>query len=325
MNIAITGATGFVGSHLAEHFVNQGHTVTCLVRKTSNLQWLEKLNISKIIGDITSPETLQKFIDGQDIIVHSAGLTKARNENEYLKANAKSTENLLRIIETKNQFIKRFILISSQAAVGPSQNKEYLIENAELKPITAYGRSKARAEKIALEFAQKLPITIIRPPAVYGPRDVDIFTYFKFIKKGFKPIIGYENTVSLVYIKNLVHGVELAMNQSAAIGQTFNITDDGIFTWGELANMIAFSLQKKPIKIKVPGWLVVLFATFTTIYSNIFKKAVLLNRDKILEMKQPCWLISNKKAKNEINYNPKYKTEDAIAETAQWYETNNWL
>jgi nucleoside-diphosphate-sugar epimerase len=325
MNIAITGATGFVGSHLAEYFVNQGHAVTCLVRKTSKLNYLEKLDVSKIVGDMTFPETLSTFIKNQDIIIHSAGLTKARNENEYVEANAKSTENLLKTLKTYHQSIKRFILISSQAAVGPSQNREQLNETATLNPITAYGRSKAKAEKIALEFAQKLPITIIRPPAVYGPRDVDIFTYFKLIKKGMKPIIGYENTVSMVYVKNLVYSIGLAMNQSAAVGQTYNITDDGMYTWGELADMIAYALNKNPIKIKIPSWTVVLIASFNAIYSTIFKKAVLLNRDKLLEMKQPYWLISNEKAKNEINYNPKYSTKDAIKETALWYEENSWL
>lgn len=325
MKIAITGAGGFVGSHLAQQLINSGHKVSCLVRQTSNLKWLERLEYKKIFGNITQKETLSDFVTDQDVIIHSAGLTKARTEEEYLYSNGKSTEFLLESILKNNPQLKRFILMSSQAAAGPSPAGSALKGSETNYPITPYGRSKAKAEEITIKFSNELPVTIIRPPAVYGPREKDIYTYFKLINKGVQPVMGYENKVSIVYIKNLVYGIELAMNHENAVNQTYYITDDGEYTWTDLARLIAKALNKNPLQLKIPSWIIWLVATTNSIYSDIFKKAVLLNKDKILEMQQPYWLVSNQKAKLELNYTPLLSTEEGIKNTAEWYVEHGWI
>jgi dihydroflavonol-4-reductase len=325
MKIAITGASGFVGSHLAEYLINNRHKVSCLVRKTSNLQWLEHLEYKRILGDITDQDSIVDFVRDQDIIVHSAGLTKARTEEEYLYSNAKSTEMLLESILKNNPNLKRFFLISSQAAAGPTPTESALNENDPIHPITPYGRSKAKAEEITNHFSEKIPVTIIRPPAVFGPREKDIYTYFKLIQRGIQPIMGYENKVSIVHIKNLVYGIELAMSSDKAINQTYYITDDGEYTWTDLAQLISKALNKNPIRLKVPSWIIRLVASINSIYSSTFKKAVLLNKEKILEMKQPYWLVSNEKAKLELGYKPLLSTEEGINETAGWYLEQGWI
>ena len=325
MRIALTGASGFIGSHLAEYLVNQNHQVTCLLRKTSSRRWLQHLSFREVLGDVAQPQTLQPFVQEQDVVIHAAGITKAINETEYLIGNTESTKNLLAAIRQLNPQLQRFVLISSQAAAGPSLAKIPLGENALKNPITAYGRSKALAEEITLQFGKDFPVTIIRPPTVYGPRDRDVYAYFRFVNKNLQPILGKENTVSLVYVKNLVAGIAAAMTHPHAIQQCYFITDDGQYTWSDLADMIAHILNKRPIKIKIPNWLIQAIAGINSFYSNLTRKPVLLNREKLLEMRQPYWLAANEKAKAELGFFPPFTTDAALRETAVWYLENGWL
>lgn len=325
MKVGITGATGFVGSHLAEYLVRHGHQITCLVRETSNLQWISHLPFRKVVGNIYDQKSLGDFVRNQEVIIHCAGLTSARKEEEYMRTNADSTGNLLSATEKANPNLKRFVLISSLAAAGPSQPGQALTEDQPLRPLTAYGRSKVKAEEIAAQFSSRIPVTIIRPPGVYGPRDREFLIYFKLVKKRIKPIIGGENRISVVSVQNLTAGIAAAMSHPQAAGQSYFISDDGDFTWSQLADLIAGALRKCPFTIKIPGWIVRLMANLSTIYSAMTKKPVILNREKILEMEQPFWLVSNEKAKNEIQYFPRLSTKEAIEETAEWYIENGWI
>ncbi len=325
MKVGLTGATGFVGSHLAEYLVRHHHQITCLVRETSNLQWISHLPFRKVVGNIHNLNSLSNFVRNQEVIIHAAGLTIARKEEEYIHSNAAGTESLLQAIQKANPQLKRFVLISSLAAAGPSRRGQALTEDQPLRPLTAYGRSKVKAEEIATQFFNRIPITIIRPPAVYGPRDKALLIYFKLVKKRIKPIIGNENKVSVVGVQNLAAGIIAATFHPNAVGQRYFIADDGDFTWSQLADLIAAALQKRPFTIKIPAWMVRLLANLSTVYSAVSKKPAILNREKILEMEQPFWLVSNRKAKKEIQYFPLLSTERAIKETADWYIKNGWL
>ncbi len=323
--IALTGASGFVGSHIAEQLVHQGHSLTCLLRTSSKMDYLENLDIIKIIGDINNPGSLKEFAEDQDIVIHAAGRTKARHESEYILANTIGTKNLLEAVSQFNPGIKRFIFISSQAAVGPTPTDEPLDETAKLNPITAYGRSKAGAEEICEEFMDQTPITIIRPPTVYGPRDKDVFNYFRLINRGVQPIVGEENMLSVVSVQNLVHGVLLATQVSGQKLQCFFVTDDGHYTWAHFAGMIATALNKRPVKVKIPFWLVDLVARIAETHGKLTGRPTLFNREKILEMKQPRWTVKNDKAKQELGYEPIVTTQEGIEGTANWYIDNRWL
>ncbi|MCJ7578895.1 MAG: NAD(P)-dependent oxidoreductase, partial [candidate division Zixibacteria bacterium] len=212
----VTGANGFVGSHLVEKLLSIGYQVTCLVRKTSNLRWLSGLKVEYVYADISERESLSReagsfgknVLKDVDFIFHVAGLTKAKTEEEYSKANYEGTKNLLEACVKDNPQIKRFVYISSQAAVGPGKDDRPLDETAPCNPITDYGKSKLEGEKIVLEYSSKLPVTVIRPPAVYGPRDSDILSFFKVANKGFKTLFGKgESYLSLCYIEDLVDGI----------------------------------------------------------------------------------------------------------------------
>ena len=177
MKTLVTGATGFIGSHLVEELLKGGHRVTCLVRKTSNLQWINGLNVRLIYGDCTIKESLLNAVADFDYIFHLAGLTKAANERDFFSANALGTENLVSAVIEKNPDTKRFVYLSSLAAAGPSCDGTPAKEAGEPKPVSAYGRSKLEGERIVMRHKNTIPVTVIRPPAVYGPRDKDFYIF----------------------------------------------------------------------------------------------------------------------------------------------------
>ncbi len=325
MRIALTGATGFVGSWLAEELVEKGHEVTCLVRPTSNLRWLRHLAVRTIIGDVTRPESLGPFVEGQDILLHVAGLTKARTEEEYFLANTASTRNLLEAAVRAGSKLKRFVLISSQAAAGPSQPGVPRREEDPPAPLTAYGRSKLAAEKITLEFRKHFPVTVLRPPAVYGPRDRDVFAYFQLAKRGLLPVLGKEGRLSVAFVHNLTYGIRLAMAHPEAENETFFLADEGTYTWRTLGGMIAAALGRRAAVIPVPMALIRAAALLSQAYGRIARRAVLLNQEKLLEIRQQYWTLSTEKAKRKLGYTPPYSTAEAIRITAQWYRQHGWL
>ena len=325
MKVALTGATGFVGSWLAEELVQDGHEVTCLVRRTSNLRWIQHLPLHIIVGDATQRETLLPFVEDQDIILHLAGLTKARTDEEYWRANAESTRHLLEAILEAQQKLVRFVLISSQAAAGPSLQNRPRREQDSPQPLTAYGRSKLEAERIALEYRADFPITIIRPPAVYGPRDRDILTYFRLANRRLVPVLGQDGRISVVFVRNLTYGIRLAMTHPRAENEIYFLADEGVYSWRELGTMIASAIGKRPLVVRVPMRFIRFAAIISQTYSKLLGRAVLLNREKLLEIRQPYWTLSIEKAKTDLGYSPPYTTTEAIRLTADWYREQGWL
>jgi nucleoside-diphosphate-sugar epimerase len=322
----VTGANGFVGSHLVEGLLSKGYHVICLVRKTSNLRWLSGLNVEYVYADISEKESLKNVLKNVGFVFHVAGLTKAKTEEEYFKANYQGTKNLIEACIEDNPQIKRFVYISSQAAVGPGKDDQPLDETAPCNPVTDYGKSKLEGEKIVLEFSLKLPVTIIRPPAVYGPRDSDILSFFKVANKGFKTLFGKgESYLSLCYIEDLVDGIILAAESPKAIGQIYFIADDQIYSWGEAFQIIAKVLNKKTITLRIPKSFLYTIAFVSENVARLLGKPTVINVQKVREITQKYWLCDVSKAKRELGFSPKYPLEEGAKKTVKWYKEKGWL
>lgn len=324
MKIAVTGGTGFIGSHLIENLLAKGHEVSCLVLPHESHRWLKGKNVQFITGNILQKESLRDFVRGKEIIIHLAGLTRAHYDHEYFTVNAQGTRNILEALAEYNPGIRQFIAMSSQAAVGPSPGHSYISEEVPLNPISPYGKSKAEVERTLKEHDKKIPYTIVRAPAVYGPRDRDFVSVFKIIKLGFKPIIG-NNKLSFVYVKNLVHGIERMIGNPAALNNVYFISDDGARTWREFGTLVEKALKRRAIAVIVPEGFVDLVAMVYEVKARFTKEPLLLSKYKILEMKQPFWMISNEKAKKELGYDPPFTTETAIQDCASWYTSQPWV
>ena len=332
MKAYVTGATGFIGSHLVEQLVDQDYHVTCLVRKTSNLRWLAHLLTAKspqvelVMGDLHDSSALARQVRGADLVFHLAGLTKAPDAVTYDHVNAEGTEHLIKACLDAHASLDRFVYCSSLAAVGPSSTATPNTEDVTPQPLTDYGSSKLKGEMIVHEYADRLPITIIRPPAVYGPRDADIFLFFQMINRGLIPILGdADKLLSLVHVKDLVVGIYSAAVSGRAVGETYFLTDGDIHTWLGIERIIADALEKRPFKVKVPLFLLDFISIFTEAAAKITHQAPTLNRQRVRDLKQRFWICDSTKAQNELGYRPTYCLQKGMQETADWYRVHGWL
>lgn len=325
MKVFVTGATGFVGSHIVERILEDPEMdVYVLRRKTSNLRWLEGKRVNFVLGEVRDPESLEKAIEGMDVVIHAAGVVKAKDWNTFYENNVKGTENVINAILKKNPNLKRFIHISSQAVSHPSSTP--ITEEEESNPVSLYGKSKYIAEQKVKEVSQKIPTTIIRPASVLGPRDKEFLPLFKIIKSGIYPIVGgNKRKISLVYVKDLAEAVYLALKSEISIGKTYFVCNPEIYTWGDLLSSIRKAMNKRfVIPIYVPMFILDTLGIINTGISRLFNIHLMLTYQKVKEIKQD-WVCSPKKIMEELGFKPKYNLSEAVKETYEWYKMEKWL
>ncbi len=325
MKIGVTGGAGFIGSHLIERLIRSGHEIRCLILPRQRCPWLKDYALEFVEGNILDEKSLAGFVTGLDVIVHLAGLTRARFDHEYFTVNAQGTLNLLHSIRAHNPVLSQFIAMSSQAAVGPSPDHVYISEDHPMNPMTPYGKSKAEVERTLTEGTVAVPYTIVRAPSVFGPRDFDFVSVFKMVQMGFKLVLGKKNKLSFVYVKNLVEGISLMIGNPKALNQIFFISDDKALTWLEFNNFIEKAAGVRAHSLYIPEFVVSFASRYSSLKARLLKEPVLISKHKIEEMRQPYWMISNEKAKKELGYTPLYSTEEGIRESIPWYFNQRWV
>ncbi|MBI3235017.1 MAG: NAD(P)-dependent oxidoreductase, partial [Bacteroidetes bacterium] len=239
MKVLITGATGFIGSHVADLLLERGYDVRALARSTSNLQWLKGKKVELVDGSISNMQSLEKAMKDVEMVFHVAGLTAARKAEEFMIGNRDGTRNMLEAAYKFAPNLQRFLHVSSLTAVRPSDSPDKPVdESTPSAPITSYGISKKAAEDVVNSFANKLPITIVRPPAVYGQRETAILDFFKTVNKGFVPYIGFDKKqVSLIHGLDLSRGIIEAAESSNTIGKTYFVSSEEFYTWEQIGSV----------------------------------------------------------------------------------------
>ena len=322
----VTGGTGFIGSHLVEALLQRGVEVRCLLRKSSDLKWIKGLPIECVWGDIQDQSSLKKAVKGVDLIVHSAGITKAVNEEIFHEVNACGTENLVRACIENNPRLRKFIYLSSQAAAGPGLERLPKKETDPCEPVSAYGRSKRMGEEMALEHARRLPLLILRPSAVYGPRDRDIYVFFKFLSRRINPCLSSpDQHISLCHVEDLVRATLLAMEARVSSGEIFFVSDGQDYSIEEVANTLAQALEVHAFRLCVPKWVLLGIASFSEYISQVSKRPSLISRGKVEELVQKNWVCDITKAKTVLGFDPSIPLIKGARSTVEWYRKKNWL
>lgn len=325
--VLITGATGFVGYHLIAQALKAGLEVHAAVRKSSDTSHLKDFDIKYVDLDYRSVSVLTAQLEEHqyNYIIHAAGTTKAKTKAIYNQVNAEYTRNLAMAATEARINLEKFVFVSSLAALGPlSDLSKEIHDDTEGHPVTNYGASKLLAEQY-LKGIKDLPLIVIRPTAVYGPREKDIFILFKSINKGLEPYIGsFKQQLSFIYVEDLVHVILNALFSEVS-GKSYNVADGKVYDRYALGNFARKVMEKKTLKFHLPIPVVGAMATFMDFMYAGSKNTPTLNREKMAELTAINWACNIDRARKDLGYAPQFDLEKGLADTIKWYKANNWL
>lgn len=327
--ILITGASGFVGGHLVRAAHKKGLEVHAAVRKSSNVKQIEAVVDKFQYLDYENEEKLRQlfFKEKYQYIIHAAALTTAKTERQIQKVNVDYTLSLIRSAFIGYPETKRFVYVSSLAAIGPLEyNQTSITECTVHNPITMYGRSKSRSEKIIQSEFGLYPITVIRPTAVYGPYEKDIFILFKTMSSGLDPYIGHKpQKLSFIYVSDLVNALLKSCSEKDRKVTYYNVTDGKSYSRYEMANIYKAWSNKRLFRLHMPIWFVRQIAKLMQrIYKNSSKTPVLYP-ERVNELIAGNWECDISKARNELGFTPHVQLTEGLEKTLSWYKKNKWL
>lgn len=326
MRALVTGATGFIGSTLADRLVASGADVTCLVRNPSRLGFLGRNRLHLAVGDVCQSATLVEAVRHADVIFHVAGISRARTAGALYEVNTGGTKNVVAAIREHSGPATALIFVSSLAAAGPCAAVPGRLESDTPEPVSDYGRSKLLAEQAALELAPERPVTIMRPPIVYGPRDRSFLSMFRAVRAGIVPRPGRRSfPVSLVHVDDLVDGLMLGARSSAGGGRVYQVSDGIAHDWMDVGQAVAKAVQPHARHVAVPMALVAFAAAVNGGLAALGFPPAYLGPDKLRELRQVGWLCSGAKAVRELGFDARVRLEDGMAGLARWYRDVGWL
>lgn len=321
----VTGGTGFVGSHVVEHLLASGYDhVRCLVR--TEPKWLKGLDVELFKGDLSSVANLKDAVRGVEYVYHVGGLTRAQTLDELRDANVTGTLNLIRAIDEAAPYVRKVLITSSLSTIGQS-DQPIADEDTPMRPISMYGKSKAEMEEKLREWMPRLPITIVRPSAVYGPRETDIYTYFKSASRGLTAIVGdgREEEVNLVYATDVAHGTVAAAESTETAGKTYFIGAERQYSWAEMKDAVVDALGKRVFTLNVPPNMVERVGTIFEKGAGLVGKYPPLNEEKAREILKACKMCSVERAKADFGYRQQVDLDIGVRKTVIWYKDNRWL
>ncbi len=319
--VAVTGANGFVGTHLVRMLAEKGIAVTALVRPTSEVNHLPS-NIKIVSVDYDNKNRLKQVLAGHSCLIHNAAITKGRNWGIFFKHNVELTAKL---VEAVNQVstLQHLIFVSSQAASGCSVSPKK--EDEECCPVSYYGKSKHLAENVVKEKCLK-NWTIVRPCSVYGPGDRDFFQYFKLIKKGLSFIVGYKKKyISLIYVEQLTEYILRIINNPITFGNIYFLSDGFFYSWEDFIFALEGVIGNKTTRIRIPDFMVITVAMGAELFGSICRKTFLLNWQKSKEIRAYHWICDSTNAQNLLGKEFPDSLKDNLTKTYRWYKENKWL
>ncbi|MCH8010403.1 MAG: NAD(P)-dependent oxidoreductase [Candidatus Marinimicrobia bacterium] len=325
--VLVTGANGFIGSHLVDRLLEKNYEVTALVRETSRLGWLKNKPIRMITGDIRFPDTLPDVVKDQDAIFHVAGVINGKNYSDYADTNHTGTENLMNAILKHNPSIQKVIYLSSLSTGGPTTPDHPLTEADPSNPLTAYGKTKYAGERVVLDLHDRLNVIAIRPPVVYGARDLGILGFFQLVSKHVRINLGFRDRyVTMIYVSDLVDALILPIETEIKSGEFYYVSDGTPNrTWLGLQQIIAKALGIWTLKLKVPLTPLFLYASVMHGYQLLTGIKTRINLTRYRLLTQHAWTCDCTKIMNELGYKPKITLEKGIFDTVEWYQQIGWI
>ena len=334
--VLVTGASGFIGRHLVQRMSECGYRVSCMVRTSSRIDELRSAGVQLITGDVARSSDIGSALEASraGIVFHLAGLVTALRTEDFARVNTGGVEAVTRACADRaNPPV--LVVISSLAAAGPSVAGRPRVEGESPAPVSAYGRSKLAGEHAAAKVAARVPITIVRPPVVFGPGDRGVLEMFRPIaRRGIHVVPGRGDCrLSLIYVADLVEGLLLAAEKGERLsaggspgqGVYFMAAEDQP-TYAELGQAMAIALGKKRATVvHVPRPLMRLAGFCGDAMGRLRRRCGWVNSDKIAEALAGSWTCSSVKARTHLGWSPAVSLAERLRETAQWYRQAGWI
>jgi len=331
--ILITGASGFIGSFLAEEGLKRGYEVYAGIRKSSSHRYLQDPRIRFMEFDFSTKEavaaTLRSCKENDirfDFIIHNAGLTKAQKKEDFYNVNCGNTIRFIEGLMETGMVPDKFIFTSSLAAYGPGNpdTGEPVRLTDKPKPIELYGKSKLAAERY-ITGLEGFPWLIFRPTGVYGPKEKDYFVFFQTISRGLEPYIGFKKQVlTFIYVRDLVRLIYTAI-ESSHVRKAYFVADGKEYPSEQFADITKKALGKKTIRITVPLFIVRAIATAGELLAGLRGRIPTLNTDKYNVLSSTNWRCDVEPLKRDFGFEAEYDLEKGVREALDWYKKEGWL
>jgi nucleoside-diphosphate-sugar epimerase len=324
IKVLVTGAAGFIGSHVVEALAGKDYEVVGLITEKDDPRWIKNLEASYVFGNIAEKSSLYKAVSGVKYIYHLAALLGDPNPENYYRINCDGTKNLVNVCLNSGTELQRFLFTSSITAMGPS-GKNKLHEESPCNPINGYSCSKLLAEKFLESKKKELPITVVRLPLVYGPRSVGgLFPLFKMFNKGIRFNIR-TTEINLGFVQDIVNGIILAAESPATLGKTYLLGEDKVYTSDEIFDTIEKVLGKKTIKFNLSLPALNFIAHILEIYAKINGQPALILRRNLNNYVKYRWHIDMSKAQREFGFKAEIPFETGAKITADWYKKEGFI
>ncbi len=325
--VLITGASGFIGYHLVKACAEAGLEVYAAIRPTSKISHLDEFGVKYIMPRFNDVDDIRMNLKSGDFnyIIHAAGTTRSKTEIEYYNINAVYTKNLAVAAATSGIPLKKFVFISSLAALGPTNYRDPnpISELRTPNPITSYGKSKLLAEQYLADI--DIPLITLRPTAVYGPREKDIYIMFKTLKNRLEPYIGKGlQTLSFIHAQDIATATIKSM-ASQIQGVAYNLSDGRQYNRYELADIVKKALGVKTLCIHIPLSVARFIAIMLERIYALSNNSPTINKEKIQELTAENWSCSIESISRDLGFEPQFDLKSGLADTIKWYKSNNWL
>jgi nucleoside-diphosphate-sugar epimerase len=323
MIAVVTGTSGFIGSHLVEALLARGATVRAMIRPETRASGRDP-RVVYHTADLLDDRSVRQSPIWADAthVFHVAGVTKRRTLAEFRYGNVIPLANILAALsDGRGARLKRVVLVSSQAAAGPALSLDHPVtEDDPPHPIEAYGRSKLEAEELATRYGESLPVTIVRPSAVYGPRDVDCLNVFRQATNRVAVFAApADQLMSIVHVRDLVRAIIMASEGGRSRGRTYFVGSDAPVSWRELYAQIAELASSRYRGVQLPQSLLRIAGHAGNTLGRLTGRPVLLNTNKVSLAAPSWWLCDSSRAHDELGWHPEISLQDGLRDTYNWY------
>jgi nucleoside-diphosphate-sugar epimerase len=312
--VLVTGATGFVGSHVAQALVEAGYEVRLGVRASSDPRWISDLQAERVTLDLGgSAEDISRAVRNVDTVVHAAGITRARRAEDYYAVNAGGTRRL--VVAALRAGVKRFVLISSLAARGP---------NGRGHPESDYGWSKLEAERYLLSLDGRIEAVVLRPAAVYGPRDTDLLPLFKLARAGWLPVPSHAGPLQPLYVEDAARAVLAAAREPAGFGP-FPVAENGRYSWPDVIAGLRKVFGRPVRAARFPAAAFVLAGRAAEMTARAFSAVPVFDERRARDLALNSWTCDVSETEEALRWRAGVPLPEGLGRTASWYGREGWL